>query len=40
MISSVLDVEDYPNADGVLPKPVTRADVRNILAKTIPGWTP
>ena len=39
-ITSVLDVEDYPDADGVLPKPVTRADVRNILAKTIPGWTP
>ena len=40
VITSVLDVEDYPDADGVLPKPVTRADVRNILAKTIPGWTP
>src|SRR5664279_506682 len=40
VITSVLDVEDYPDADGVLPKPVTRADVRNVLAKAIPGWTP
>ena len=34
-ISSVLDVEDYPAADGVLPKPVTRAHIQRLLASTV-----
>ena len=32
-ISSVLDVEDYPNADAVLPKPVTGAQVNQLVAR-------
>lgn len=31
VVSSVLDVEDYPDADGVLPKPVTAAALRRVL---------
>lgn len=33
-ITSVLDVDDYPAADAVLPKPVTRAQV----AKLVLDW--
>lgn len=32
VVCSVLDVEDYPAADGVLPKPVTSAALRRVLA--------
>lgn len=32
VVCSVLDVEDYPAADGVLPKPVTSAALRQVLA--------
>lgn len=31
VVCSVLDVEDYPAADGVLPKPVTSASLRAVL---------
>ncbi|MGS0687374.1 response regulator [Nakamurella sp. GG22] len=31
-ITSVLDVDDYPDADAVLPKPVTRAHIQNLIA--------
>jgi CheY-like chemotaxis protein len=30
-ITSVLDVDDYPAADAVLPKPVTRAQVAELV---------
>lgn len=32
-ICSVLDVADYPNADAVLPKPVTGAQVQQLVAR-------
>jgi len=31
-IASVLDVEDYPDADVMLPKPVTKAQVQALVA--------
>ncbi len=31
-ITSVLDVDDYPDADAVLPKPVTRAHIETLIA--------
>jgi len=34
-ISSVLDVQDYPAADGVLPKPVTKAHIQRLLSSTV-----
>ena len=37
-ISSVLDVEDYPDADGALPKPVTKAHIQRLLSSTIRRW--
>ena len=37
-ISSVLGREDYPPANATLPKPVTRASVRQALVDCIPGW--
>ena len=37
-ITSVLDTVDYPDADAVLPKPVTGDDVRRILRDTVPHW--
>lgn len=33
VVSSVLDVEDYPDADAVLPKPVTAAALRRVLGE-------
>jgi DNA-binding response OmpR family regulator len=39
VITSVLDVEDYPSADDLLPKPVTRAQVAALLSRHIPGRT-
>lgn len=35
-ISSVLDVQDYPSAEELLPKPVTRAQVAALLSRHIP----
>jgi CheY-like chemotaxis protein len=37
-ISSVLDPDDYPVSNAVLPKPVTRASVRDVLLNCVPGW--
>lgn len=31
IVSSVLDVSDYPQADAALPKPITGADLRALL---------
>ncbi|MFJ4173528.1 response regulator transcription factor [Microbacterium sp. NPDC089696] len=31
IVSSVLDVADYPEADAALPKPIVGADLRRIL---------
>lgn len=37
-ISSVLDSGDYPKAGAALPKPVSRASVREVLLNTVPRW--
>lgn len=37
-ICSILDKEDYPSACIPLPKPVTRAGVREILQGCVPRW--
>ncbi|MCU1637676.1 MAG: response regulator [Microbacteriaceae bacterium] len=39
VISSVLGTEDYPPTDASLPKPVSRASVRELLGNCVPGWT-
>lgn len=39
-ITSVLDVQDYPEAEESLPKPVTRAHIAALLARWVPSWTP
>ena len=39
-ISSVLDTTDYPvEAEAVLPKPFTGAQVRRVLRDHVPGWS-
>jgi CheY-like chemotaxis protein len=38
VITSVLDVQDYPKADDTLPKPVSRSQVAAVLARSVPGW--
>jgi DNA-binding response OmpR family regulator len=38
-ISSVLDVEHYPEADEMLPKPISRAQISALLARRVPGWS-
>jgi CheY-like chemotaxis protein len=39
-ISSVLDTTDYPaDAEAVLPKPFTGAQVRRVLRDHVPGWS-
>lgn len=37
-ITSVLDAEDYPAGHATLPKPVTRANVRQVLRDCVPKW--
>lgn len=37
-ITSVLDARDYPPSKGVLPKPVSRASVREVLLNCVPRW--
>lgn len=37
-ITSVLDAEDYPQSEGTLPKPVSRASVRKVLSNCVPRW--
>lgn len=39
VITSVLDVQDYPDADETLPKPVTRSQIAAVLVRQIPGWS-
>ncbi|MCU1544806.1 MAG: response regulator [Microbacteriaceae bacterium] len=39
VITSVLDEHEYPVDHATLPKPVTGADVRRVLAELVPGWT-
>jgi CheY-like chemotaxis protein len=36
-ITSVLDVRDYPSAEDLLPKPVTRAQIAALLSRHLPG---
>lgn len=38
-ITSVLDAEDYPVSDAILPKPVSRASIRQVLRTCVPRWT-
>lgn len=38
-ISSVLEVEHYPQADDTLPKPISRAQISALLARRVPGWS-
>jgi CheY-like chemotaxis protein len=38
-ITSVLDANDYPEAQAVLPKPFTGAQVRRVLRDHVPGWS-
>ncbi|MCX7522347.1 response regulator [Microbacterium sp. STN6] len=37
-ITSVLDSRDYPQSKAVLPKPVSRASVRDVLMRCVPRW--
>ena len=38
-ITSILDVEDYPTqVEAVLPKPVTKSHIVDLLRLTHPGW--
>lgn len=37
-ITSVLNAEDYPVSQGALPKPVSRASVRQLLSRCVPRW--
>lgn len=37
VVASVLDVADYPEADGRLPKPFTGAQVKELVARFAPG---
>lgn len=39
VVTSVLDASDYPAADGILPKPFTGSQVRQVLADTVPRWS-
>jgi CheY-like chemotaxis protein len=38
-ITSVLNVEDYPRSEAILPKPVTGAAIRQVLRDFVPKWT-
>lgn len=38
VIASVLDVGRYPVSDAQLMKPVTRANVKQVLESFVPGW--
>jgi Response regulator containing CheY-like receiver, AAA-type ATPase, and DNA-binding domains len=37
-ITSVLDPSEYPSSKAALPKPVTRASVRDVLLRCVPKW--
>ncbi len=38
-ITSVLDTEEYPPSDAVLPKPFTGAQIRKVLRDFVPKWS-
>lgn len=38
VVASVLNVERYPASDARFTKPVTRANVREVLENFVPGW--
>lgn len=38
-VTSVLDTRKYPDADAILPKPFTRAQVLQVLEQCVPRWT-
>jgi CheY-like chemotaxis protein len=38
-VTSVLDSRRYPEAQAILPKPFTRAQVLKVLADCVPRWT-
>ena len=37
-ITSVLDTNDFPAADAILPKPFTRDQILAVLTSTVPRW--
>jgi CheY-like chemotaxis protein len=37
-ITSVLDVRKYPEAQSILPKPFTRAQILQVLEDCVPRW--
>ena len=37
-ITSVLDVRKYPDAQAILPKPFTRAQILRVLEDCVPRW--
>ena len=37
-VTSVLDARKYPDADAILPKPFTRAQVLHVLEECVPRW--
>ena len=37
-VTSVLDAADFPDAEAILPKPFTGAQVRQVLTDTVPRW--
>lgn len=37
-VTSVLDSRKYPDADAILPKPFTRAQVLRVLEDCVPRW--
>ncbi len=39
VITSVLDAQDYPMSDAILPKPFTGAQVRRVLQSCVPRWS-
>jgi CheY-like chemotaxis protein len=38
-VSSVLDADQYPVSDAVLPKPFTGAQIRKVLRDLVPKWS-
>ncbi|HEX4058906.1 MAG TPA: response regulator [Galbitalea sp.] len=37
-VTSVLDSRKYPDADAILPKPFTRAQILQVLEQVVPRW--
>lgn len=38
-VTSVLETRKYPDAEAVLPKPFTRAQVLQVLSECVPRWS-